>query len=218
MSEILFKELKIEHIIKLSLKNSYISVLPNANIVVKTPKVSTAFIEKLLIKREGWIRKQLVKLEKHPVQSVCLEDEVMLFGDVYSIDSKEAFDLRELLTSVKVSKHIKILKCYDEFYMSKAKEYLSERVEYYSELMNLRCSALKFKKLKSRWGSCDSNGIITLNTKLMKVKKEYIDYVVVHELSHLVHMNHSKKFHDLVDIYIKDSRSLRKEFRNTHYE
>lgn len=85
-----------------------------------------------------------------------------------------------------------------------AKEYLRSKVDYYSKLMGLKFSELKFRKMKRRWGSCSSNRIITLNTYLINTPEPQINYVVVHELAHLVHMNHSKKFHSLVDNYLSD--------------
>ncbi len=217
MSKILFKDLIVEHIVKKSLKHSYIRVDKNSNIIVKTPKSSTAFVENLLLEKEMWIRKQLVKIEAKPIIKISLEDEVMLYGEIYSIDSKEVSYLRDLLNNIKIKDDTKVLKSYDKFYLSISKEYLTSRVEYYSTLMSLTFSELKFRKMKSRWGSCNSNRVITLNTNLMKVKKEYIDYVVVHELAHLVHMNHSREFHNLVDIYIQNSKIIRKEFHNTSY-
>ena len=83
----------------------------------------------------------------------------------------------------------------------KTKEYLTQRVDYFSEKMGLPYRELKFRKMKSRWGSCSSNGIITLNKKLIKTPQICIDYVVIHELAHLKHLNHSKKFHELVEKY-----------------
>ena len=79
--------------------------------------------------------------------------------------------------------------------------------------MDLKFSDLKFRKMRSRWGSCSNTRTITLNCELMKVKKELIDYVVVHELAHLVHMNHSKDFHSLVENYLPSSKALRRELR-----
>jgi predicted metal-dependent hydrolase len=92
--------------------------------------------------------------------------------------------------------------------------YLQSRAEHFSALMGLEYEMLKFRKMRSRWGSCSSKKIITLNKELLKVDKELVDYVVVHELAHLVHMNHSKQFHDLVQTYLPDARRVRKELQN----
>jgi len=92
-------------------------------------------------------------------------------------------------------------------------DFLRDRVEYFSQEMQLDFKELKFKKMRSRWGSCSSLGVITLNSELTKVQSELVDYVVVHELAHLVHMNHSRAFHTLVQEYLPDSKALRKELQ-----
>ena len=213
MNKISFKDLEIEHICKSSLKNSYISVT-DEKITIKTPKVSSRYIEQLLTDKETWIRKQLFKLKQKVLIKINLEDEVLLFGEVLSIDVDEAKILREYLGKLKIENRENILKCYDRFYKHYAKLYLTPRLDYFSQLMGLRYSKLKFRKMKSRWGSCSSRGTITLNTELMKVKKELIDYVIVHELAHLKHMNHSKRFHSFVEEYLSDSYALRRELKN----
>jgi len=58
---------------------------------------------------------------------------------------------------------------------------------------------LKFRLMEKRWGSCSRNGIIHLNTELIKARKEYIEYVIIHELCHLIHYNHSSDFYNLLD-------------------
>jgi len=95
-----------------------------------------------------------------------------------------------------------------------SQEFIQARVEYYSKLMNLEFTKLKFRKMKSRWGSCNSRREITLNTHLCRVDKELIDYVIVHELAHIKHMNHSKVFHALVEKYLLNSKLLRKKLKN----
>ena len=94
-----------------------------------------------------------------------------------------------------------------------SKEYIESRVSYYAKQMKLHYTLLKFKTMKSRWGSCSAKGVITLNLHLKYVKNELIDYVIVHELAHLVHMNHSSSFHNLVDKYLNNSSLRRKELK-----
>lgn len=213
MNEIIFKDLSIEHICKPRLKNSYISVNHDLKVILKTPKVSKFFIDNLLLDKEKWIRKQLLKLSQNTPQKINLEDELLLFGEVFSIDVENAKYLRQKLNRLRKDSEINILKCYDDFYKHFASEYLIPRVEYFANKMDLKYSTIKFRKMKSRWGSCSSARVITLNSELVKVKKELIDYVIVHELAHLVHMNHSKDFHLLVENYLPSSKILRRELR-----
>ena len=213
MSEIIFKDLSVEHICKPRLKNSYISVNHELKVILKTPKVSKCYIENLLLGKEQWIRKQLLKLSQNIPEKINLEDELLLFGEVSSIDIDEAEYLRKKLDKLRKTTKVNILKCYDDFYKHYSSEYLTLRVEYFAHRMDLKFTTVKFRKMRSRWGSCSSTGILTFNTELLKVKKELIDYVVVHELAHLVHMNHSKDFHSLVNSYLPASKELRGELK-----
>jgi hypothetical protein len=186
----------------------------DSKVVLKTSKVSQLYIENLLLEKESWIRKQLFKREQNPPIQVNLEDEVLLFGEIYSVDAEEAKELRESLTRLRKPNQKNILRCYDDFYKIFSQNHLTKRTQYYAKTMNLNYKEIKFKKMKSRWGSCNLGGVITFNTALVKLKKEQIDYVVVHELAHLVYMNHSKEFHNLVESYFPDSKRVKKEIRN----
>ena len=72
---------------------------------------------------------------------------------------------------------------------------------------------IRIKKIKYAWGSCSSKKNITINTELIKYSNEAIRYVILHELCHLKYMNHSKKFWDLVDKYMKDYKEVKKQFK-----
>ena len=91
---------------------------------------------------------------------------------------------------------------------------IQDKLVYYSQEMNLEYEKLSFRKMKSRWGSCNSRREITLNKQLSFVNRELVDYVVVHELAHLQHMNHSKAFHSLVESYLPNSKHYRQELKN----
>lgn len=213
-NSILFKDLEIIHIFKSNLKNSYISISKTAEITLKTPNVSKAFLLDLLDEKETWIRKKLAEVKKHPVIKVNINDEVLLFANIYSMDSLEATSLRVRLEKVKIASVEKTIHHYNAFYKKTSIDYISPRVEYFSKIMDLPYNEIKFRKMKSRWGSCSSKKILTFNTELVKIKKELIDYVIVHELAHLKHMNHSPSFHALVDVYLPNSKNYRKELKN----
>ena len=85
-----------------------------------------------------------------------------------------------------------------EFYRAEALNYLSKRCEYYAQQMGLRYKDVSVRLNKNTWGCCYSDGRIRFNLKLLMTPPEIIDYVVIHELCHLVHQNHSSRFWDLV--------------------
>ncbi|MBR3254028.1 M48 family metallopeptidase [Candidatus Saccharibacteria bacterium] len=78
--------------------------------------------------------------------------------------------------------------------MKKAKEYLPYRLEYYAKLYGYSFDKCRMSHANTRWGSCSSNRTISLNIGLMKVPEPLRDYVILHELAHLNHMDHSKAF------------------------
>lgn len=78
--------------------------------------------------------------------------------------------------------------------MKKAREYLPYRLEYYAKLYGYSYSRCRLTHANTRWGSCSSNRTISLNIGLMKVPEVLRDYVILHELAHLNHMDHSKAF------------------------
>ena len=78
--------------------------------------------------------------------------------------------------------------------MKKAKEYLPYRLEYFAKLYGYSYNKCRLSHANTRWGSCSSNKTISLNIGLMKLPVNLRDYVILHELAHLNHMDHSRAF------------------------
>jgi len=105
-----------------------------------------------------------------------------------------------------------------KFFKQKASLDLNERVNHWAEEMNLHPRSLSFRNQKSRWGSCSSLGRVNLNWKLACFDEKIQDYVIIHELAHLKHQNHSRVFWDLVKVYMPDYKSHSKRLENTSFE
>ena len=91
-----------------------------------------------------------------------------------------------------------------------AKEYLPGRVDYYSRLMNVKPTGIKITSAKKRFGSCSGKNSICFSYYLMLYPKEAVDYVVVHELAHIRHHNHSKDFYNFVSEFMPDYKEREK--------
>ena len=94
---------------------------------------------------------------------------------------------------------------------------LQLRLKDWSDKMSLFPKKVTFRKYKSQWGSCSQDGNICLNWKLIVAHPCVIDYVIIHELAHLRHHNHSKLFWNLVDKYSDRTKECRKWLKNNQF-
>ena len=206
----IFKELEIEHIQNRKLKHSYIQI-KNQKVIVKTPAVDDSFVDALLEKKSSWIFATLQKLEKKVEYNYFKE--VYYLGTLHQIHKDNKFHLLDKsIESLKNPQNI--ISLHDKFYKIEAMDFLQKRLDYYAEVMQLSYAALKVRKMKRRWGSCTSHGVITFNIYLMKHSLDVIDYVVVHELAHLKQMNHSKKFYAIVKQYMPNYKEIEAKMKS----
>lgn len=94
--------------------------------------------------------------------------------------------------------------------VKKAKAVIPSRVEHYSNLMKISPTGIKITKAKKRFGSCNGKNSLCFSCYLMLYPNEAVDYVVVHELAHIKHHNHSKDFYSLISKYMPDYKDREK--------
>ena len=95
----------------------------------------------------------------------------------------------------------------------KAKEIITKRITYIKSIMRIEPKAVKITNSRGRWGACNSNKNISLNWRIIMLTPACIDYVIVHELCHLVEMNHSKRFWTLVETFLPNYNDIRAQMK-----
>ena len=161
----------------------------------KTIQISiiTAEHEYVLIKAPKGIRDALIKkeLDLHKNWIIKRIDESRkIISEVQSqgiLNEKELSELRK-----------------------KAKDYIPGRVSYYAQIMGIKYNKIYIRAQNTRWGSCSTNGNLNFNCLLMLTPPEVIDSVIVHELAHRIHMNHSKAFYEEIYKYYPEYKRWNK--------
>ncbi len=83
-------------------------------------------------------------------------------------------------------------------YKEQARNLCEQKAKFWAEKMEVKYNRIAIKSLKTKWGSCSSKKNLNFNYKILFLDEEKQNYLIVHELAHLIHMNHSEKFWDLV--------------------
>ncbi|MDE7021551.1 MAG: M48 family metallopeptidase [Lachnospiraceae bacterium] len=99
---------------------------------------------------------------------------------------------------------------FEKRYKDAARAYIPQRVAYYHAMTGGIYERITIRDQKTRWGSCSSKGTLSFNWRLMLAPPAVLDYVVVHELCHLTHMDHSPAFWQAVEAVCPDYRKLRR--------
>lgn len=100
-----------------------------------------------------------------------------------------------------------------KWYKEQAGPIMQERVEIYAPMLNLYPSQILIREQKTRWGSCSHKGVIRFNWRIIMAPLDLVDYIVVHELSHLKVPNHSPEFWSLVGSHVPDYKARRARLR-----
>lgn len=183
-----------------------LSILKDGQVVVKAPlKMSSDAISKFVYEKQGWIREKLAFLQanQQKFDDIINYNKFLLYGNRYDL---KLANVKKIQTSAEEmtifmpanTPSDKILPKLKMWYKKIAKTILEERLAYLSNLIKIAPKSVKINDTKGRWGACNSRGTISFNFRVVMLEPAIIDYVIIHELCHLVEMNHSKRFWNLV--------------------
>ena len=213
-------------IIRKDVKHINLKVKPSGEVILTAPENSDEKeIAYVLKKREDWIDKKIAFFDAHRdrTQKEYVSGENFRYlGKNYRlkvIESKEeGVKLQRGYLQIFVKERDDLerkKRVIRQWYLQKAQYHFQKAAEKYQPLVRKEVDRISIREMKTRWGSCNpSKGYINLNLKLIEKPMECIEYVVFHELAHLIHPDHSHRFYDYLNLHMPDwrKRKARLEF------
>lgn len=201
-------------------KTLSLSVLKDGSVIVKAPiSMRDDVINRFVEDKQSWIREKLasIKETQNKFEDVISMRKCLIFGNKYQVIKTDVKQIQtsnnfEILIPNKLEGE-KLTKSISLWFKKLAKKALLDRLEFIENRINLKSSSFKIGDSRGRWGSCNSYGNIILNYRVVMLPPAIIDYVIVHELCHLVELNHSKRFWDNVEKYLPNYEIPRKNIK-----
>lgn len=194
------------------------------------------FVPEFIHEKQLWISRAIKKLQakdtqRKPIQQCQLPETIALpaIGQIFTIhylpenngnEPQVALTLRqsadfELEVRGDLKHKIPVFTLLERFFKQYAKYYLKNKLDQLSSALNLPYNHLTVRAQKTRWGSCSAKKNINLNYRLLFIEENLLDYILLHELVHTLHMNHSKAFWDCLESLMSDARRRDKQVNQT---
>lgn len=176
-------------LIRSNRKSYAISIAPDGQITIRVPmRTNEKEIRRILTDKQRWIITKYLEQQQRQA-------------------SQPVSDLTESQRAALTKR-----------YIAAAKEYFPKRAAYFQQFTGGTYNRITIRDQKTRWGSCSAKGTLSFNWRLMLAPPAILDYVVVHELCHLTHMNHSAAFWQAVESVYPDYRTARKWLKDHGHE
>lgn len=212
------------HITYSARKTLSIRIDLEGNLEVKAPKrLSEHEIRDFLKEKQKWIEKQLHKNEKRMSEPPLFQwkdgELLPIYGSQYRLEVIYQKDSKrdcvqfcnakiQIITNDVQPQNVKEAVSY--WYKKACKKLFEQKVMEFAAIMNVSFAKITLKEQKTCWGSCSNKQNLNFNWKLLLMPPEIMDYVIVHELTHLKEMNHSKRFWERVEAVLPDYKIRRK--------
>jgi len=173
-------------------------------------------IDEFLQKHRGWIIKQQtnVKIKQLKQKKFVDGEEFAYLGQAVPLKIHKIISpplsLCDGSFNLSQTHLAKAKSLFISWYKKQAAKIITERTKYFAEKYDLKYKGLRVTDAKTRWGSCSRSGKLSFSLKLVMAPLPVVDYVVIHELSHTIHHNHSQRFWETVATFCPDYKEKRK--------
>lgn len=225
MEKLIIQDLEIE-VTKKNIKNINLSIHGPIGVVkLSAPlHIDDEVIRKFIISRVPWIKKQKLRFESKEV----IVDKVYISGELHPYFGQD-YPLKVIYQSsnrTKVEINNGVINIYvpegsivekiefvlQEWYRKQLKEALPPVIEKYERIMGVNVESWGIKKMKTRWGTCNTKDKrVWINLELAKKSPQCLDYIVVHEMAHLIERGHGDRFKAIMDKYYPNWRIVKAE-------
>lgn len=205
-----------------NIKNLNLRIKAKDEVNLSVPKgVTDEYIKSFLNERIGWIKEKIDGLE--PVESpprYISGQVIKYFGRDYPLRIMENMKARkvhlngnEIIVELKTkADEEKVKKEVEEFYRADLVLKVEDLVGKYEPIMGVKVEEIRTKKMKTRWGTCNTNkNRIWINLEFARFRPELLDYIVVHEMTHLLEKGHNKRFYAYMDRFLPNWADLKEE-------
>jgi predicted metal-dependent hydrolase len=194
-------------------------------IIVKTPlKYKSHLIKEIVYGYKDWILRSIVKVPKKKPLAFDSNTMIPFLGKNYPVRFIEDKNVKNpyfifqddhftIKYSVEKKSYEDFMEGLKTFYKYKAQKMIAPMFEKWCEKTKLYPNKISYRYNKTRWGSCSSTDNISINYRLLQFEISAIEYVVLHELCHIRQKNHTKRFWDLLSLYMPDYKDQERLLR-----
>lgn len=217
---------------KKKIKNMYLKVLPpEGKVVISAPtRMSQRIIEEFAVSKISWIQEKRKKYAEQP-KKIELQytsgEHIYVWGESYPMEikyvnngSKVTLAEERIVMQVPVDSTLEQReRCLNEWYRLQLKERIPLLIAKWEDIIGVQVYEWGVKNMKTRWGTCNTGAKrIWLNLQLAKKKPECLEYVVVHEMTHLLEKKHNQRFYGFMDKFLPEWRNIKDELNNVGKE
>lgn len=181
---------------------------------VVLPADSEADPETLLQENANWVLDKKSKYDRYreqaPDRTFEPGETFPYLGEPHEVIIEQRSSSEVVEGGLRLARHhvdqTSVKRALETLYRRKAREVFTEQADYFASKMNIEYGKIEIRNQRTKWGNCSTTGTLSINWRLIMAPRRIINYVIVHELSHLVVPNHNREFWELVDKHDPDYR------------